>query len=141
MKQKLKQYLVLFLFNTGLLVISFFVYSILSKSEQSLSLNASALAYMVFVLLYAVVYGITSCLYVKSIIFSQLLFFCFAFFMPICFGTFDFVKFDASEITGRLEYLRIVVLFSLIPALITKLIVTIIERKKKKDILERSNQP
>jgi len=54
---------------------------------------------------------------------------------------FDFVKFDASEITGRLEYLRIVVLFSLIPALITKLIVTIIERKKKKDILERSNQP
>ena len=131
MRKTLRKYLILSIFNIGLLFISFLIYAVLLKAEPSLSLVALAFPWFVFVLIYAVVYGVSSCLYVKNIILSQLLFICFAFFMPFCFGTYDFVGF--SDISGRLEYFSIVVLFSLIPALITKIIVTILERKNKRD--------
>ena len=132
MNDKLKRYLVLALFNFGLLVISFYIYSILANAEPGLSLVALAAPWFIFVLIYAFAYGIIACLYVKSLIFSQLLFFCFAFFIPFCFGTFDFVKFEVLEIAERLDYLKTVELFSLVPAIITKLVVKLIDYKKKK---------
>ncbi len=138
-----KRYITLILVNLSfwLTMFVFLVYMVLLNgglTANNLGLVVYAAAFLIIVFLYPVAYGIVSYLCVKNIFFSQLILL-----GPIFILTFilfpDFSSFSAIE--GRLGLMVIYTLLSLIPALITKLIVKLVEYKKSRNITPSPDQP
>ena len=136
-----KRYLVLTLVNLCFLfaVLMFSVYIALlndrmaSKGMDNLGLVVYAAALMILIALYAFGYGIFSYLYVKNIIFSQLIL------LGAVFMTTFIIAEPSIEVIIRI--VAIYMPFSLIPALITKLIVKLVEYKKSRNITPSPDQP
>ncbi len=134
-----KRYLVLSLVNIGFLFVMFgycvFMQYAFRQVEgtDTLGLVVYVVAAACFVALYAVSYGIFSYLYVKNIIFSQLIFLSALLVALLLMYTPDVSSASAvvQAIKGIIRLMGIFMPFSLVPSFITMLIVKLVERSRQ----------
>ncbi|MBQ2704916.1 MAG: hypothetical protein IJF58_05155 [Clostridia bacterium] len=132
MTEKTKRYLKLAAFNSVFLLLHIYMGLVGNFSDAGLGAVVFGVISIGIVYIYSFIYGIAAYLYTKRFFVPQLMFLVTVYFSYFCM-LLSWVR--------AIKATLIFVTPSLILALITKLIVTLIERKKKKDILESSNQP
>lgn len=118
-----------------ILYLSACIYIHINSSKMGLGAVGAALYVLLFFGIYLVVYGIVSCKKTKSIISPNLILLCFVLFLTVFMEIFNCIfdnqQLSFADIIDILVAILNIMLFSLIPSIVTKIVIVLLDKRKK----------
>lgn len=126
----------LFISNLIMFVVFLSIYSFLFCVPSNLAVGAViGGGFLVAIAIYLFIYGIISCKITRSIIFPNLMLFGFVLIISFSMAIMNFNSagrnFDGMAVEDTFMMIFIFMLFSLIPSIITKIVMILLDKRKK----------